>query len=221
MAYINFPSPTPVFPALPTLGWNVKKTPVWSATTALSVSGREKRAARQCFPVWEFELTYEFLRERTQNNPIYFPNSPYTELEQISQLFLACLGSYGEFYFEDPDDSTRAGMAIGTGDGGTTAWPVYIPYPSTQRYLTVFSAMPGAIKRVTAVYLNGSPQPAGSFSWADVTLTLTTPPPAGANVTADLEFYYRCHFSDDLQTYEQFFKNIWAYPSCKFSSVKP
>jgi hypothetical protein len=222
MSYINFPVPTPVFPAMPTVGWSVKKSPVWPpATTALSVSGRERRAARQSYPTWQFELTYQVLREETQNDPIYQPNSPYRELELISSLFLTCLGGYGEFYFADPDDSTRLATRMGTGDGKGKEFFFYINYPSGQSQLPTFFAPPGAVFDLTAVYINGSLIPPSYYSWGITSVVFISAVQAGDVVTGDVSFYYRCRFDDDVQNYEQFFKNIWAYPTCKFSSVKP
>src|SRR6266849_3738917 len=101
MPFINFPSPTPLFPSLPGRGWSMHKIPTFSTSVAIHVNGKEMRAIRQAFPLWEFDITHEVLREQTQNQVLWQNNVPFVELETISQLQLSCLGKYGEFYFED------------------------------------------------------------------------------------------------------------------------
>jgi len=203
------------------MGWSVKKIPTVATLQATSVLGIERRATRQAFPLWEFEATFEALREQTQNDPVYLPTSPYTELEQISGLFLACRGDYGEFYFNDPDDNSRLSVPLGISDGVGLSFLTYATYPSGNH--TSFEPV-GGLQSVEAVYLNGSlymgghlgPFPNGQFlTWP------TAPPVLGTEIAASYHFYYRCRFIDDMQNYSQFYKNLWEYKSCKFRSVKP
>src|ERR1700722_16763620 len=108
MTYLNFPSPTPVFPALPPLAWSVHKKTIMASRATIAASGRGTQLACAVFPRWSFLLTYggnSWLRDQTQNiNP--GPNElGFSELTQISGLYIQCQGPYGEFYYSDPDDN--------------------------------------------------------------------------------------------------------------------
>lgn len=219
MSFITYPSPTPVFPAL-TMGWSVRKMPTTATLQATSVQGIERRATRQAYPLWEFEVTFEVLREETQNNPVYAPTSPHTEFAQISGLFLACLGAYGEFYFEDLDDNSRSSVPIGGGNDVSTDFLVYTTYFSGAYTM----AEPvGGIKSIDAVFFNGTPIGSGNYSIGSDkrAIHFLSPPASGVDITASYHFYFRCRFTEDKQDYEQFAKNLWEYKTCRFRSVKP
>lgn len=224
MSFITFPSPTPVFPALASQAWSVHKEPSFKTTTDVSISGREYQIARQVIPRFEFTLTYggdTWLRDQTQNITPFNPLSGYTELEQLAGLFLACLGSYGEFYYSDPDDNSRLGVTIGT----TTAATIYQIYFSwgTGPFTPPAFYPVGGVQTINAVYLDGM-----LISSADYTLDSTrtrlvffTAPGAGKILTIDFSFYFRCRFLNDVEEFSQWAINLWESKSLKFQSVKP
>jgi uncharacterized protein (TIGR02217 family) len=229
MSFINFPSPTPVFPSLPVQGWSVYKKPIMMSDVTAAVSGREVLLIRAAYPRWDFEVTFGtdgWLREQTQNAAVYAPLAGKRELEQISELFLSCLGSYGEFYFSDPQDNSRLAQTVGTGTGSATVFPLYYywgdPVALPGGFLEFYAPVSG-INAVQTVYFNGAPiSPA--FYTIDATntaLVFSPAPGSGVVITADFTFYFRCRFVDDKQDYSQWAKNLWEYRSCKFRSVKP
>lgn len=224
MGYVNWPVPTPQFPVLPVQGFPITKSPVFSAWQHRSVSGKQYQSARQAFPNWTFQLQYgddAWLREQTQNISPYRPNVPYREFEAISQLFLACYGKYGEFWYDDPEDDSRLAQPIGTGNGVTQSFRAVRTWglPPLARVEPVGAV---DIGRTIQVYQNGV---IDTFNWAlnaDHTFfTCSSAPAAGVAITADFSFFYRCHFEEDQQQYDQFNYNLWQYGKCKFVSVKP
>ncbi len=132
MAFINFPNPTPIFPKLPPQAWSVHKEPSFVKTpVATAISGREYQIARQTIPRWLFTLTYggdAWLRDQTENASPYGPLAGCTELETIAGLYVACLGAYGEFYFEDPEDNSRLNQAVGVAVTGTFLYPLFFQW---------------------------------------------------------------------------------------------
>ena len=52
-----------IFPALPGLSWSVTKTPTFQTRIQRAVSGRELRALDYPYPLWQFALVYDFLRD--------------------------------------------------------------------------------------------------------------------------------------------------------------
>ena len=228
MSYIQYPNPTPIFPALPVVGFPVHKKPLFTGWQHKSVTGREYLTARQVYPNWDFELQFSkdsWLREQTQNNPLYTPNSPHVEFEAISQLFLSCYGTYGEFYYDDPEDDSRLGQPIAIGDGMTTTFLVLRTWGFTP--LARVEPVGGVnFGQAINVYFNGgspiSPlfysvtnDPSGSH------LNFSTAPEAGVVITMDFSFFYRCRWKDDMQEYQQFNYNLWELGKCEFKSTKP
>ena len=52
-----------IFPALSGLAWSVTKTPTFQTRIQRAVSGRELRALDYPYPLWQFALVYDFLRD--------------------------------------------------------------------------------------------------------------------------------------------------------------
>lgn len=101
-----------VFPTLPGLTWDVIRRPNFSTRIQTATSGKKNTAAFWTYPIWDFSLTYNFLRETTG----------YTELQTLAGFFLARQGGFDSFLYTDPIDNAVTGQAVGTGDGVTTAW---------------------------------------------------------------------------------------------------
>lgn len=225
MSFINFPVPTPVFPVLAPLTWSVVRGIMYSSQVSTAISGREIQLARAVYPRFKFTLKYggeSWLREQTQNITPYAPLIGNTELEQLSGLFLQCRGSYGEFYYNDPDDNSRAGVSVGTGNGTTTTFQLFYPF-GTGPFSPPFSMPITGINTIDNVYFNGIVQSPSLYSMdaTNTKLVFTTPPGANVVITADFHFYFRCRFEKDESQYEQWAKNLWENSEVSFISVKP
>ena len=204
-----------MFPALPTIGWSVHWMPTFATIISTHVSGREVATPQQAYPLHEFTLTYEVLREQTANQSIYHPNSPYTELQQMAGLFMACNGQYGWFYFDYPADDSRSLASLGTGNGSTvtfTAMRAYGPHN--------FSEPVGGINAIGDIYFNGVAQSPTIYSFSGNQVTFTSPPGSGVVITIDFSFYYLCRFLEDQHDYDQFMYNLFTLKTCKIRSVK-
>lgn len=192
-----------IYPTLPGLAFSVQKTPTWSTKTTTAASGRETRVALWQYPIWNFQLVYEFLRDA----------AAYNELKQLMGFYLQCQGAFGTFLFVDPDDCQATGQAIGVGDGATIAFTMI-------RSLGGFIEPVGGVTALSAVYLNGTPQAPASYSVSGATLTFTTAPPAGAVITADFQFAFLCRFKDDTLTFEKFMAQLWQVQQLNLISVR-
>lgn len=222
LSYIFFPSPTPVFPALPSQSWSVHKKPILASSVVVGATGKEVQLARAAYPRWAFTLSYGWLREQTQNTVPDATLLGFRELEQITGLFLLCKGSYGEFYFDDPEDDSRSANFVGWGDGVTTAFQVYYTWGNGP-FSPPMQIPVGGIKSMDAVYFGGVAQSPGTYSLdsTNTMLVFATPPPAVTQITADFHFYFRCRFLDDHLNFGQFAKNKWELKEIRFESVKP
>ena len=218
----TYPNPVPIYPTTnPNFSYSVHKRPTFATIVQTAVSGREVSSAQQAYPLWEFELTYEGLREQTQNQQIDSYMAPHVELEAIAGLFLIVNGQYGRFYFDDWTDDSRKGQQIGTGDGTTTLFRVVRTFGFGQAAFT--EPVGGVnISQPLAVYLNGVVVPSANYSITSDNLNVqfNTAPASGAVITMDFFFYYFCRFIEDVQDYEQFMHNLWTIKAIKFRSVK-
>ena len=100
---------------LPGLSIEVTKTPRFRTRISEAASGNEVRYAQAEYPRWDFELSYEFLEDRSLAD---------TSLKTIMGFFLARQGSFDSWLFKDPDDYLSVGGVCGTADGVTTEFPL-------------------------------------------------------------------------------------------------
>ena len=108
-----------IFPTLPGLQWDVKKTPQWSTKVQQSAGGKELRASYFSYPIYKYTLAYDVLRQV----------SAFQELQTLAGFFSARQGKYDSFLFQDPNDNavpfasdTFPTHGFGAGDGSTTAF---------------------------------------------------------------------------------------------------
>jgi uncharacterized protein (TIGR02217 family) len=200
------PGPCPTFPAVPTLGWSVTLSPVFSTAAGLHVSGREVRAAKYAAPLWALELNYDLLRMV----------SPNTELQEIVGFFEQCAGEASSFYFEPPTLSPVSAQALGTGDGATTTFAFTVSIGGA-------AIAPANVGAVSAMYLDGAPQSSGFSVNATAlapSVTFATAPAVGVAVTADFHWYFLCRFDDDSADTEEFMATLYALQSLKLRTVR-
>jgi len=101
------------FPTLKGLTWSVHRKPIFKTKVAEHVSGHEVRASFTEYPVWEFNLTFEFLWNRT----------PEDDLETMLGFFLERQGKWDEWLFRDPEFYEVTAQQFAVADGGTMFWP--------------------------------------------------------------------------------------------------
>lgn len=94
---------------MPGLQWPIHKRPLFSTETYKGTSGVSVRRANMQYPIWEFELSYEFLRDSVNQ-----------EFQTLMDFFLARQGGFDTFLFKDKDDYQVTGGLLGVGDGVTT-----------------------------------------------------------------------------------------------------
>jgi uncharacterized protein (TIGR02217 family) len=203
-----------VFPSLPGLAWSVTKTPTFQTRIQRAVSGRELRALDYPYPLWQFTLVFDLLRDN--------PAAGYDELRTLMGFFMLCQGAYGTFLFEDPSDYWVTGQQIGIGDASTTVF---------QLQRAMGATLPGggflepivAPNVVSAVYLDGITQTPGTYSVNPSTglVTFDTPPGSGLIINVDCSYFFRCRFTDDSYAFENFMFQLWQLKKLTFISVRP
>jgi uncharacterized protein (TIGR02217 family) len=204
-----------IFPALPGLAWNVTKAPIFQTRIQRAVSGRELRALDYPYPLWQFTLGFEFLRDDRQ--------AGINELNRLVGFFLLCQGAYGTFLYQDPGDNQVSGQSLGTGDSSTAAWQLQRTLGDPSLPGGGFSEPVLAPNLVSAIAFNGVTQPPASYTVDPATgiVLFSSPPPYGAAITADFTYYFRCRFSDDSCDFSNFMLQLWEAKKVSFISVRP
>ena len=202
-----------VFPALPGLAWSVTKSPTFQTRIQRAASGRELRALDYPYPLWQFTLVFDLLRDN--------PAAGYDELRTLMGFFMLCQGAFGTFLFRDPSDDRVAGQQIGVGNASTTVF---------QLQRAMGTTLPGdgfqepilAPNVVSAVYLNGITQSQASYSVDPNTglVTFVTAPASGLIICADFSYYFRCRFVEDSYVFENFMFQLWQLKKLTFISVR-
>jgi uncharacterized protein (TIGR02217 family) len=202
-----------IFPALPGLAWSVTKSPTFQTRIQRAVSGRELRALDYPYPLWQFTLVFDFLRDN--------PAAGLDELRTLMGFFMLCQGAFGTFLFQDPSDDRVSGQQIGTGDTLRTVF---------QLQRTMGETLPGggflepipAPNVVSAVYFNGIIQDPAGYSVDSMTglVTFNTAPGSGLIITDDYSYYFRCRFVDDSYAFENFMFRLWQLKKLTFISVR-
>jgi len=202
-----------IFPALAGLAWSVTKTPTFQTRIQRAVSGRELRVLDYPYPLWQFALIYDFLRDD--------PAAGFDELRTLLGFFMLCQGAFGTFLFQDPTDCQVTGQQIGIGNASTTVF---------QLQRAMGTALPGggflepivAPKLVNAIYFDGITQDPASYSVDPNTgvVTFGTAPGSGLIITADFSYYFRCRFIDDRYDFENFMYRLWQLKKLTFISVR-
>jgi uncharacterized protein (TIGR02217 family) len=202
-----------IFPTLPGLAWSVTKTPTFQTRIQRAASGRELRALDYPYPLWQFALVYDFLRDN--------PAAGYDELRTLLGFFMLCQGAFGPFLFQDPSDCQVTGQQIGVGNASTSVFQLQRAMGATLPGGGFFEPIV-APNVVHAIYLNGITCNPAAYGVDPNTglVTFNIAPASGLIITADFTYYFRCRFIDDKYDFENFMYRLWQLKKLTFISVR-
>lgn len=199
---------TTIFPSISSVGWGVKRSPVFATIASKHVSGKVARASYGVWPLWKFELVYDVLL-----------SDPATAwLQTLRGFFEAQNGQLTPFYFQDPEFYNNYNQVLGTGNGSQT------DFTFVRSVGSYYTEPVNAVATLVKVYLNGVVQSSGYSlvtSGPYPVLRFTTAPASGVQVMADFTYYFLCRFVGDVHDYEEFMKRMHTLQSCAFITVKP
>lgn len=194
--------------ALPGLAFVIHKRPRFSTAVYPGSSGVSVRRAMMQYPIWEFELTFEFLRDNDAINS--------NEYRTLCGFFLSRQGGFDTFLLKDPDDYQVTGGSLGTGDGTTTQFPFL-------RSFGGFEELVGQVDNGNPIHIydNGVLKTLGT----DYTIALpnqlifTVAPAAGHAITADFQFFFNCRFQEDVADFDKFADKFWELQKIVLETV--
>jgi hypothetical protein len=195
----------PFSSGLPGLAFSVHKIPGFKTNLDESASGNEVATSLMEFPKWKFELTYDYLEDKS---------GAASSLKKILGFFLSRHGRWDTWLFKDPDDYLVTAGSCGNADGVTTQFYFC-------RTMGDFVEPVGQVDTANTihVYVGGVLQ-----SSSDYTVTLPnkfvfTTAPVSGEVTATCQFFFVCRFLEDEQDYEKFEDKLWSLKTCEFRSI--
>jgi len=193
----------PVFPLLPGQSIALGKAPRWSTKVKRASSGRERRTALWPYPLWQFTLSYEVVRQRPAND----------ELAALWAFFNTVQGQYQPWLFLDPTDYQQtAPQVFAAGDGSTATFQIARTGPAAQ-------PEPVYAPFGMTVFINGASTTAYTMA-AGGKITFASPPAAGAQLAWTGCYYFGCRFTQDDLTFEQLVSQLWSGKSVKFTSLR-
>ena len=194
-----------VFPTLTGMSMDCTRSPIWSTVTRQSTSLREYRVANATFPRYKYKLSFEVLRQ----------GQGYAEFATLVGFYNARQGGFDSFLFQDPDDYTVTGQAVGLGDGVSTKFQLV-------RSLGGFAEPVYDLNGAPLIYVNGVLQTITTQYTLSTSglVTFITPPSGGAVVTWDGSYYRRCVFSKDSLDFTKFMQNLWELKTVELTSAK-
>jgi uncharacterized protein (TIGR02217 family) len=201
----NFADDPDIFPLLPGFSFIASKRPQWNTAVSQASSGRERRRMGWSYPLWNFKVGYEVLRDG--------PN--YQELERLQAFFNAHAGKYAEFFFCDPSDNQVTDQRFATGDGTATfqltrtigAGNLTFVEPVRGVFNTPIVKVNGAIRSDYSI------GPLGQITFAAA-------PAAGAALTWSGNFLFLCRFDQDDLDVQQMMQGLWSQSGLAFVTVK-
>lgn len=182
---------TEVFPTLAGLKWGRKRSPAFKTEVQQAMSGREYRIPYRDYPLWNWELSYEVLRDDAND-----------ELKTLVGFFLRHRGSFASFRFLDPDDFSVTAHVFSASSTYTTASRIQLTRPYGNFYEPVTDPQPGwqffvdgVANTSISIDINGIITPTASFtgvlSWTG-------------------SFWHRVRFAEDETEFEQFLEKLWS-----------
>lgn len=191
-----------VFPVLPGLKWNIKRTPSWKTLSAESVSGKEIAVALMAYPRRSYSLSYEVLRA-----------GALAELETLEGFFNLRRGRFDTFLYSDPDDYTVTDQAFGTATGTTAPFQLI-------RTRGGFTEPVRALNGVPGIKVAGVAQTEGVDYTRSATGLITPLSAWTGALTWSGTYYWRCRFLRDESEFDQFLKDLWQLQRIDFRTVK-
>ena len=215
-----------VFPTLIRgLDANSTKTPSFSTIVQSSVAGYTLRVPEMQNPLWQFTLTYNYIKNKANDIPV---GLTYTDLQTLMGFYLARQGQLDSFLYDDPtDDSVGPALLIDASPNlqaqlqvvNDGAGNYYSPVQRNMggQFYEDITDLNGGI----TVYANGVAQVGSGvdynllgpglvipgYSFGGLYLQWVAGAPA-APVTAQFDFYFRVRFDIDKREFDAFLNEV-------------
>ncbi|HEY1615128.1 MAG TPA: DUF2460 domain-containing protein [Rhizomicrobium sp.] len=213
---------------LPGLSYAKVRRPQHAVSVQSHQSGGEVRMSYWSEPLWQWDLTYELLRDGRRDG------RDWDELRQIQGLFLACTGSLAGFQFHDDDDWRVFRQPVATTVSGVASYDLVRSIGANDPALGLFGT--GHIGCVDTLqpfrlYVDGSTTPVAisdpvfGFSVSTATpvkqqLMFNASPPAGHVLSVDMSYFHYVRFQANSLDFEKFMHQLWTLNKVTLQSLR-
>jgi hypothetical protein len=219
----------PIYPGrqlLPGLTYNSTWTPAFfNMPTATAASGADIDLAIAQYPLHDFELAYQFLRDGLDHWT--WRNGEGLEFRTMMGFLLQIGGTAGRFLYKNPDDWRIWRQSVGVGDGATTTFTLTRTFGASGYFGTEPVGQVNLTEPFNA-YLNGSAAPlapslysVGTANPVANTITFATAPPPGQNIAVDMAYWYYCKLAKSNNTAKKFMDSLWSMDKVQIHSCRP
>ena len=218
----------PIYPPrdlLPGLTYGSRWSPSFvNMPTATTASGADVDLGLAQYPLHDFELQYEMLRDgRSWGNGAALPT---LEFRTMMGFHLQIAGTTGRFLFRNPDDHQVWRNIIGVGNGSITSFVLTRTFGANGFFGTEPIGQVDSLAPFNA-YLNGSSIPVppsqyavGAANPCANTITFETAPSSGQSIAVDMSYYY-CKLANNSNTFEKFMERLWSLNKVSIHSCRP
>ena len=200
----------PTFPALPGLGFPIKRSPLFKTVSQEAVSGKDYRLSFWSYPRYKFEVPVDMLRTAAS----------FSEWQAFEGFFKSCAGSAIPFHWNDVNDDSVTAQPLGTGNGTITQFA----------FVRTLGGFAEPIQDVTAasvqIYINGTLQTSGYTLLTDpqwglvYAVNFTTAPASGALITGTFTYNWPCRFDNDQADLSFLYSGVFSLEKITFTTVK-
>jgi len=219
----------PIYPdksLLPGLTYQSTWSPAFfNLPTATTASGADIDMAIAQYPLHDFDLTYQFLRDGIGHS--VWRNGEGLEFRTMMGFLLQAGGTVGRFLYKNPDDHRVWQNVIGTGDGTTTVFTLTRTF-GANGYSATEPVGQVNLGEGFNVYLNGAPIPVNPTLYTvDAThpvantITFTSAPANGYSIAVDMAYFYYCKLAANNNTVKKFMDRLWAMDKVSLHSCRP
>lgn len=222
--------PLLVYPELPGLAYEIVKRPFMSTLGANDPSPSGDEVLLQQFqnPLWELDLTYEWLYDDATETWGTLPALTYHQYQMLCGFFLQNAGAGKRFVLADPtDNQVTLGALDVTTVGGTKYSQIVRDMGGFKESILAVNGNPqiyvGGVLKVAVTDYTWDPTLIGftapGVSWDGQYITWITDPGAAA-VTATFGFYFVCRFKNDNTEFAKFAKSLWLNRKVEIRSTR-
>lgn len=204
------------------VGWVQKWTPVFFNQSVKTVTGASIDIGLAATPLYNFELTYQFLKDAPSSGSYVAANY---EFRRLFGFYAMMGGSRGRFVYQNTDDNAVTDQALGQGNGSQTTFPIVRSMGDLSA--SMFSTEPIGLLDdnfgAPTVKLNGTTTVAYTITSAPAAsaIVFSSPPAGGVNVTITMRYVYYCRFVEDSIEFDKFADGWWNTLSVKLQSCRP
>lgn len=208
-----------LYPTLPGLAYSVIKRPKFFTGIGTSAVGREVRVAYAVNPLWEFDLTYNYLPD-----VLTASSATASDFKTLIGFYLAHSGAFQGFAFEDPDDHTVTAQPLGTTDGTTTNWTFARSFGGGSGQIIEPIGWLNTSAPIN-VYLAGTIVSPSLYTLLTTQgclqqVKFTTAPTTGQAISADFSYRFSVRFKEDHYDFEKFMDKLWSLASVTLMSQR-